>query len=194
MSAFSILTLTCRLGRYSERPSLFFSAPFSSLRTRARCPTGSRRRLQWPRGLSKHVPPSRRRAVASYEDKIIGEDPIHGGNVIFLHRLLIFGVKCANCVFSALVRNPAARTPLNIASAAAASAKSPARTFFSVLRFHAIPLSRPEMCSRFAIVLHWTTVTNRCRSRLLGCTMCGNIAGALPQQNGGIRAPRTPGL
>ena len=24
MSAFSILTLTCRLGRYSERPSLFF--------------------------------------------------------------------------------------------------------------------------------------------------------------------------
>ena len=24
MAAFNILTLTCRLGRYSERPSLFF--------------------------------------------------------------------------------------------------------------------------------------------------------------------------
>jgi hypothetical protein len=131
--------------------------------------------------------------VASYEDKIIGEDPFHGCNVIFLHRLLILGVRRANCVLS-VGTQPCCPNPLNIASAAAASAKGPAKTLFWVLRFHALPLSRPKMCSRFAIVLHWTAVTNRCQSRLLGCTMCGNIADALPQQDGGIRAPRTPGL
>ena len=37
MGAFNILTLTCRLGRYSERPSLSFFWTVLSLRTKARC-------------------------------------------------------------------------------------------------------------------------------------------------------------
>ena len=37
--------------------------------------------------------------VASYQDKIIDEDPFHGCDVIFLHCLLILGVKRANRVF-----------------------------------------------------------------------------------------------
>lgn len=62
MGAFNILTLTCRLGRYSERPSLSFFLDCFVVENKGAMPTGSRRRLQWPRGLSKHVPPSRRRA------------------------------------------------------------------------------------------------------------------------------------
>jgi hypothetical protein len=142
-------------------------------------PSGSRRRLQWPRGLSKHVPPSRRRPH------------IHIAEPQLVIEALLFFVPT---VFSSSARDPA-RTPLNIVAAAAASAKSPAKNFIPVLRFFiAIRLARPEMCRRFAIGLRWTAVTNRCQSRLLGCAMCGNIAGALPQQNGGVCAPGTPGL
>jgi hypothetical protein len=222
-------------------------------------PTGPRRRLQWPRGLSKHVPPSRRRAhihiaepqlvvealpflcalcpqercnnccvvphtngtigvflvliralatgrflqeislrllppVASCEDKIIGEDPFHGCNVIFLHRFLILGVKRANCVFIVGTRPCWPNPAKHCGGRYCQREKSRKKLHLGLTLFHAIPLSRPEMCSRFAIALHWKAVTNRCRSRLLGCAMCGNIAGALPQQNGGVCAPRTPGL
>jgi len=46
MGAFNILTLTCRLGRYSERPSLSFLLDCFVVENKGPMPTGSRRRLE----------------------------------------------------------------------------------------------------------------------------------------------------